>query len=105
MQVCVAIELSVARTRKHAQQVRSAAARMTDEQMSVRVRLPSRVPTQVITEFSIPKARQLDVVDRIAHGFWNVDDYGTCTIWFPKRERKTRRTRRATEPGPTLSVP
>ena len=36
MQVCVAIELSVARKRKHTQQVRSAADRMTDEEGSVR---------------------------------------------------------------------
>ena len=91
MQVCVAIELSVARKRKHAQQVRSAASRMTDKEKSVRVILPSGVPNQVIAEFAIPKARQMDVVDRIAHGFWNVDDYGTCTIWFHKRELRIRR--------------
>jgi hypothetical protein len=51
------------------------------------------MPNRLLTEFTIPKARQIDVVDGIAKAFWNMDDYATCTIRFPKPAKKKRRTK------------
>ena len=93
MHVCVEVHLSVRPTEKHREQARSAASYLTDNDESVRISFPRRTPKRVLAEVTIPKARQIDVVDRIAKAFWDVDDYGTCTIWFPKPERKKRRTR------------
>jgi len=88
MNVCVEVQLSVRPTHKHREQAHSAACYLTDNDESVRISFPRTTPTRVLAEFTFPKARQMDVVDRIAKAFWNMDDYGTCTIWFPKPVKK-----------------
>jgi len=88
MNVCVEVRLSVRPTEKHREQARSAARYLTDDDESVRVTCPRATPKRVLAEFTIPKARQMDVVDGIAKSFWNMEDYGTCTIWFPKPAKK-----------------
>ena len=95
MKVCVEVQLSVWPTGKHREQAHSAALYLTDDEESVRISCPRATPKRVLAEFTIPKARQMDVVDGIAKSFWNMDDYGTCTIWFPKPlKKKKRRTSR-----------
>lgn len=94
MNVCVEVQLSVRPTDNHREQAHSAARYLTDDDKSVRIIFPRRTPKRVLAEFTILKARQMDVVDGIAKAFWNMDDYGTCTIWFPKPAKKKRRTGR-----------
>ncbi len=89
--VCVAIGMSVAPRAKQVDQARSAIRYLTDEKQRVRLTCPRDALKQVLAQFTIPKAGQCDAVDRIARAFWNVDDYGTCTIWFPKPVRSVRR--------------
>ena len=84
MNVSVEVQLQVRPTDKHRAQAQSAARHLTDNGDSVRISFVPATPKRVLAEFTIPKARQMDVVDRIAKTFWNMDDYGTCTIWFPK---------------------
>src|SRR5689334_16566887 len=97
MQVCVEVHLSVRPTTEHREQARLAAGYLTDDDASVRISFPLKTPKRVLAEFTIPKARQMDVVDGIAKTFWDVKDYGTCTIWFPKPEKKKRRTGRSSQ--------
>jgi len=40
--------------------------------------------------FSIPKARQIDVVDRIGKRFWYVEDYQDSSIYSPQPARRRR---------------
>ena len=93
MNVCVEVQLSVRPIDKHREQAHSAVRYLTDNDESVRISFPPETPKGVLVEFTIPKARQMDVVDWIAKAFWNMDDYGTCTIWFPKPAKKKRRTK------------
>jgi hypothetical protein len=103
--VCVEVRLSVRPTGKHREEAHSAARYLTDDEESVRITFPRSNPKRVLAEFTIPKARQMDVVDGIAKAFWNMEDYGTCTIWFPKPAKKKRRTRRLQARPEGASVP
>jgi len=43
----------------------------------------------MIAAFTIPKARQIDVIDNIMPTFsLDMDDYQDQTVWFPKKARK-----------------
>jgi hypothetical protein len=92
MDVCVAIELSVTPGDHHVQQMKSAALYLTDDKSSVQVKCPPDSSKQAVAQFTIPKARQMDVVDRIGKAFWCVEDYQNCRIWFPQPPRRKRRT-------------
>jgi hypothetical protein len=98
MNVSVTIDLSVAPEEKHVAQMRSAALSLTDDPDSVQVSCPPSSPKQICVQFSVPKARQEDVVDRIGRQFWNVENYNDVGICFSKRTRPKRRLSRPEKP-------
>ncbi len=89
MDVRVQVDLSVEPAKKHLAEMRSAANSLTDDRKSVRVSVPSDEPKSMIAAFTIPKARQMDVIDKIMRTFaLSMDDYQDQTAWFPKKTRK-----------------
>ena len=65
MEVSVTIDLSVVPQAKHVEQMRSAARSLTNDRSSVQVTCPPTAPRQICARFSVPDARQGDVVGRI----------------------------------------
>ena len=92
MEVSVTIDLSVDPQSKHVEQMQSAARSLTDNLSSVRVTCPPAAPKEICAVFSIPKARQIDVVDMIGRRFWQVEDYQDSSIGFSAARKRTRRT-------------
>ena len=90
MNVSVTVKLTVPAVAKHLQQVRDAAEGLTDSRSSVEVLQLPDDPTSVEVRFTVPDARQEEVVDRIGRRFWNVGDYSTSTIGFGPRRRRFR---------------
>jgi hypothetical protein len=90
MNVSVTVKLTVPAVAKHLQQVRDAAEGLTDSRSSVEVLPLPDDPTSVKVRFTVPDARQDEVVDRIGRRFWNVDDYSTVSIGFGPRRRRSR---------------
>ena len=89
MDVQVQVDISVAPEEKHLAEMRSAANSLTDDRHSVRVSVPSDKPKSMIAAFTIPKAREVDVVDKIMRRFaLFMQDYQNQTAWFPKKPRK-----------------
>jgi hypothetical protein len=88
MEVSVTIDLSVAPQEKHVAAVRSAARSLTDDPENVQVTCPPTTPKKICAHFSVPDARQEDVVDRIGRGFWQVDDYQNSSIGFSRRRHR-----------------
>jgi len=97
MNASVKIELSVAPEEKHFAQMRDAAEALTDNPESVQVTHSPESPKKICACFSMPHARQGDVVDRIGRQFWQVDNYNDSSIGFPPDARPKRRTIRPTE--------
>jgi len=93
MEVSVTIDLSVVPGEKHVAQMRSAADALTDDPKSVQVNCPKPSPKQLCAQFSVPDARQEDVVDRIGRQFWQVENYNDSRIGFSRRAVRTRRTK------------
>lgn len=93
MQVSVTIDLSVIPVEKHAKQMLSAARCLTNDPASVEVTPAPDGRKQIQARFSVPDARQADVVDRIGREFWQVDDYQDSSIGFSRSVRRKRRTR------------
>src|SRR5258706_14067769 len=93
MEVSVTIALSVVPEEKHVAQMGSAARALTDDPKNVRVDCPRTSPKLIRARFSVPDARQADVVDRIARQFWNVENYDNSSIGFSRRAARGRRTR------------
>ncbi|MBX3732959.1 MAG: hypothetical protein KF791_10235 [Verrucomicrobiae bacterium] len=96
MNAFVTIDLSVVAQPKHVAQMESAARALTNDPGSVQVTCPPESPKRVWAKFSVPDARQADVVDRIGRGFWQVEDYNDSSIGFSPTARPKRRTRRST---------
>ena len=92
MEVSVTIDLSVVPQPRHVEQMLSAARSLTDDPSSVRVTCPPSAPKEICAVFSIPKARQVDGVDRIGRRFWQVEDYQNSSIGFSPSPKRTRRT-------------
>src|SRR5438445_268616 len=92
MQVFVTIDLSITPQQRHVEQMRSAARSLTDDLDSVQVTCPSDSPKQIKARFTVPDARQVDVVDWIGRAFWQVEDYQDSSIGFSRSVRRTRRT-------------
>ena len=89
MDVRVQVDLSVAPAEKHLTEIRSAADSLTDDRNSVCVSVPADKPQSMVAAFTIPKARQMDVVDKIMRRFaLTMEDYQDQTAWFPKKIRK-----------------
>src|SRR2546422_186631 len=82
MEVSVTIRLSVVPQHKHEEQMRSAARSLTNDPRSVRVNCPAASSKQICARFTVPDARQADVVDRIGRQFWQVQDYQDSSIGF-----------------------
>ncbi len=85
MEVSVTIDLSVVPQGKHVEQMRSAAGSLTDDSASVQVTRPRTSPRQICARFTVPDARQGDVVGRIGRQFWQVEDYQYSRIGFSRR--------------------
>lgn len=95
MRVRAEVELTAPGATKHLREMKSAAERMTDDRCSVRSWVDQEKPTSVFAEFTMPKARQMDVVDRIMHEFaLYMEDYNTQSVWFPHPPRKRRSSRK-----------
>ena len=95
MNVSVQVDLSAAVGEKHLAEMGSAANLLTDDRDSVRVSVLPDNSKSMLAEFTIPKARQMDVVDKIMREFaMFMEDYADQTVWFPKKP-KQRRSRKA----------
>ncbi len=84
MYVQVEIKLDVTPTSVHQQSMRNAALSVTNDRNSVCVVTPEGRDDVIIAEFTVPKARQMDVVDNIAKPFRLTINYQDLTIRFPK---------------------
>ena len=82
------------------QETFEAARCLTDNPESIVISIPEEKPNTIVAEFTIPRARQGDVVDRIGRRFRvYVSNYAQSTISFPdklskpvSREKKSRYT-------------
>lgn len=94
MNVKVEVELSCSSKDKHKKQMYNAAQSLTDDKRSIQISFPPNAPKTVIAEFTIKKARQIDVVDQIAREFsYCLPDYDTSSISFPAPTRKSGRAK------------
>ena len=95
MDVKARVDLGVEAAEKHLAAMRSAASLLADNRESVRVSVLAENPKSMLAEFTILRAREIDVVDRVMRKFaMFMDDFADQTVWFPKKPRK-RRPRRA----------
>ena len=95
MDVQVQIDLSVQPADKHIEALRSAAQYLTNDCESVHVSVDVDIPQSLLAKFTIPRAREMDVVDKIMREYaMDMEDYENQTVWFPKKPRK-RKSRRA----------
>ncbi len=87
MNVAVEMTLSVPPTEENKAQMYAAAEFLTNDEESIVILQPSGKPPRLVAEFSIRKARQIDVVDRIGKEFsYHVDDYNDSSISFPNKK-------------------
>jgi len=93
MNVSVTIDLSILAVEKHWRQIQLAAEQLTNAKESVQVSQPANNPKRLTVSFTVPKARQADIVDHIGREFWGVDDYSDSAIRFASEPQRTRRTR------------
>lgn len=84
MYVQVEIALDVEPTSAHFKAMRAAALSQTNDRNSVYTAVPEDCDKVIVAEFTIKKARQIDVVDKIAKSFHFVENYQDLTIRFPK---------------------
>jgi hypothetical protein len=87
MNVSVTLRLSVLPQDKHVEQMGWAALSLTHEPNSVQVICPAPPPIQIRARFTVPDARQEDVVDRVGRRFWQVADYLDSSIGFSRSRR------------------
>ena len=109
MEVHVGIETQGPPTRARLDVLRSAAARFTDNQASIRVtHEPMPDCYCLMTQFTMRTTAQYKVVDEIAAGFkmviWDFTDYRDMWITFPKTKTKPRRKSRKPSSGTTGSL-
>jgi hypothetical protein len=90
MIVSVTIAFRVPVGEKHLQQMRQAAAVLTNLKSSVQISQPAGDPKRLTARFTVPKARQEDIVDPMARKFWNyIEDYADCSISFGSESRRS----------------
>ena len=88
MDVSVQVDLTVEAREEHLVEMLSAAQILTDDRRSARASVLPENPKAMLAEFTIPKARQMDVADKIMHQFaLFMQDYSDQTIWFPKKPK------------------
>src|SRR5689334_19298643 len=98
MNVSVTIQLSVPAAVKHWRQMQQIAASLTDSKESIQVSQPAGEPKELTVRFTVPQARQADIVNHIGRQFWNVENYSDSTIGFSSEPRRTRRSRPQSPP-------
>jgi repressor LexA len=85
MNVKVEVELSSSPTEVDREDMLASAMYLTSDKKSVVVYIPDDMRNTIVAEFTINKARQMDVVDGIGKRFrCNVLHYSQCTISFPE---------------------
>ena len=85
MNVRVEVELMTSPTEADIQDMFASANYLTNDEKSVAAYVPDDKPDSVVAEFTIDKARQIDVVDKIARRFRvHVTNYGRSAISFPR---------------------
>ena len=98
MKVIVYIELGVACGARHLKEMRDAAERFADKADEITVAVDPEDNKVAIAEFTMPKARQADVVDRIMRRFaQDMPDYETQSICFPRSAAEDRKAQKASE--------
>ena len=100
MEVKVQIDLSVFPADKHMDALRSAARYLSNDRESVQVTVHPELPKSMLAGFTIPRAREMDVVDKIMRECaMFMEDYQDQTVWFPKKPRKRKPRRAQPESG------
>jgi hypothetical protein len=90
MTASVTITLSIPPADKHRQQMRRAAQALTDVETSIEVFQSPENPKRLTARFSVPDARQADVVDRIGRELWRwIEDYNDSSVGFGPKKRRT----------------
>lgn len=98
MKVIDYIELSVPAGERHLKEMRDAAESLTDNPESIVVYAEPDAPTVVVAEFTMTKARQIDIDDKILHCFaLDMPDYENQSIVFPRSEAEERKAQKASE--------
>lgn len=94
LNVRVEVDLASSPKGKHKKQMYDVAEYLTIDTSSISISIPQNKPKVIIAEFTIKKARQIDVVDRIGKEFsYEVDDYDSCAISFPAKKKVVRKQR------------
>ncbi|MCP4699029.1 MAG: hypothetical protein GY862_19575 [Gammaproteobacteria bacterium] len=91
MNVKIEISLDVSPSGRHEEQARNIAEHLADDKSRVMVFAHPRRSKMLVAEFTIKKARQIDVVDKIGKSFWDVEDYNDSSIAFPATRTKKRK--------------
>ena len=95
MTASVTIKFTVPTGEKHLAHMRKAAGFLTDSQSSVEILQSVDDPKALTARFSVPDARQADIVDNIGRGFWNfLEDYSHCSIGFSSESQRRRSANR-----------
>lgn len=97
MNVMVKVELTQIPEQDEKDQMYEAARFLTNDLESVNVYQPSPSAQMLVAEFTIPTARQMDVVDKIGRAFRMVAHYSTSSILFPKKRSRPATRRRASK--------
>jgi len=95
MIVRVEVELISSPTEADTEDMLVSAKYLTNNEKSIVVYVPDDKPHSVVAEFTIDKARQIDVVDKIGRRFrTRVENYSQSTISFPNTAaRKAQQSR------------
>jgi hypothetical protein len=89
MKVRVEVELTASPTEMDGEEMAASARALTNHQKSVMVSVPEDKPNTIVAEFTVNKARQMDVVDGIAREFrCFVSNYSHSAISFSKSRSK-----------------
>jgi hypothetical protein len=84
MNVRVEVNLRSSPSRKDKDEMYATAMMITDDADSIVVSQDKENPKTIIAEFTIKKARQMDVVDKIAKAFrTRLKNYNDSSISFP----------------------
>ena len=70
--------------------MRQAAEALTNAKSSFQVSQPAGDPKRLTARFTVPEARQADIVDHIGRKFWDyIEDYADSSIGFSSGARRT----------------
>ena len=88
MIVSVTIKFGIPVSEKHHRQMQQAAEALTDSRSSVQISQPDGDAKKLTARFTVPKARQQDIVDHIGRKFWDyIEDYCDSSIGFSSGSR------------------